>query len=511
MTLTLPNIHEYTAVHGLMRLLQHQNNYPDPGSGAHVLSAQARNLLGPNIPDVMVGYTVAMQYNLFGDYPFTKDIAPSAVFTALFGLVLVAHLTIFTINYSRGHYFWPQIGFIIYAICRLLGFALRIAWSHDLSNTGIGVTGEVFLILPTVLLPSYNLILAQRIFTWRHPVGGSRRLFWNLMLTLYAVVAGVVAMTIVASTCMNIYLLGAPNFQRYIHVIQASSILIITYSLTAVALIALAFFFKPTRKDENLCTYQPWWIESFSPFYFVRKGEPQEAAMSFLKRNHNHRFAIRVIAATHHHYKMVKGLTTERGDLTHNTSMMIIAATTLIILIGAILRSVVCFQARIMYERSAVGSAAMMYVWWGGLEIVVNILYLVGRVDLRFYRPDRLPKHIQHINTAEQSLYPSEIESTVDIDEHGRVIESGNHSIKEEDYDTDKTNESRNSGDTDEFYFYDGPAAGGEDTSFSSPESQYVPDINGQKGSRASQLARKKPQLPYPNNEKSDAESDFQF
>ena len=32
-----------------------------------------------------------------------------------------------------------------------------------------------------------------------------------------------------------------------------------------------------------------------------------------MKRNSNHRHAIRVIAATHHHYKMVKGLSNERG------------------------------------------------------------------------------------------------------------------------------------------------------------------------------------------------------
>ena len=32
-----------------------------------------------------------------------------------------------------------------------------------------------------------------------------------------------------------------------------------------------------------------------------------------MKRNSNHRHATRVIAATHHHFKMVKGLSTERG------------------------------------------------------------------------------------------------------------------------------------------------------------------------------------------------------
>lgn len=75
----------------------------------------------------------------------------------------------------------------------------------------------------------------------RHPVGGSRKLFWGFMLALYAVVAGVIAMTIVAAAGLQIYLLGEPNYHRYVKVIQASSILIILYSLTSISLLGLAF------------------------------------------------------------------------------------------------------------------------------------------------------------------------------------------------------------------------------------------------------------------------------
>ncbi|KAF6044561.1 hypothetical protein FOB58_004846 [Candida parapsilosis] len=311
----LSNPHVYTPIHGIITLLQYQNNYPHVSSGAGPLAFQARNLLGNKIPDVFVHYSTAIQFNLFGSYAQHYDIAPSIAFTVLYSIVTVLYILLFSFNYSRGHYFWPGIGFIIYGIFRVLGFAIRIQWVRDLSITGVGVASEVFLILPQVLLTSFNLILAQRIFTWRHPVGGSRKLFWGFMLALYAVVAGVIAMTIVAAAGIQVYLLGGPNYYRYVKVVQASSILIILYSLTSISLIGLAFFFKPTRKDENLYTYQPWWIKSFSPLYFVKKGEPQEAGASFLKRNHNHRYAIRVIAATHHHYKTGQGLSNERGDL----------------------------------------------------------------------------------------------------------------------------------------------------------------------------------------------------
>ncbi|KAL6451205.1 hypothetical protein SBY92_002544 [Candida maltosa Xu316] len=470
-----------------MTLLKYQNNYPADGTGARTLAKQARNLLGPKIPPIMVEYSTATQLSLFGDYPDMSDIGPSILFIVLFAVIAVLHLTLFSINYSRGHYFWLSLGWVFYAVIRFLGFALRIVWAHDLSYTDVGITSEVFLILPTVLIASFNLILAQRIFTWRHPVGGSRRLFWNLMLGLYALVSGIVAMTIVASGGLNIYLLSEANYARYKKVVMCTSILIILYSLTAVALVLLAWFFQPTRKDENLYTYQPWWIESFSPFYFVQKGAPQQAAASFLKRNHNHRHAIRVIAATHHHYNVVKGLSNERGDLKHNVSLMIIGVTTIIILISSILRSVVCFQGRMKYDAAPVGSAPVMYVFWGALEVAVNLVYIIGRVDLRFYRPDRLPKDVRNIITAEQSLNPSEYEDD-DMSAFEKVTMRNTPPRKEH------FEDNLNDEDDDDFYFPTEDGDNHEGFDFNNDD-----------------LKKSKNSLPYPYKEKDDDDSEFRF
>ncbi|CUM66159.1 uncharacterized protein PRCAT00003817001 [Priceomyces carsonii] len=401
----------YTATHGLMQLLRYQNNYPSPSTGSQVNADQAHALLG-GIPPVMLQYSTNMQINLFGDYPTHKDYAPSAIFAAVFGIIMILHLVIFLVNYSRGHYFWLSLGWSFYGLCRFVGFVMRPIWAKDLSRTRIGISDEVFLILPSIFLVSFNLILAQRLFTWRHPVGGSRRLFWAIMIGLYIFVCGVVAMTIVASAVPYLYFLSGEVFSRYQKTVKCSAILIILYSLTSIALIALSYFFKPTTKDENLYTYQPWWIESFSPFYFVKKNAAQEAEETFMKRNHNHRHAIRVIAATHHHNNMVEGLTNERGDLKHNISLCIISISTLFIFLGAVLRAVVVFQGNVKMNASPVGSPVMMYIFWGLLETIINVMYLVGRVDLRFYRPDRLPQKVRAIITAEQSLEPSIMEYT---------------------------------------------------------------------------------------------------
>ncbi|KAG7192218.1 uncharacterized protein KQ657_001936 [Scheffersomyces spartinae] len=405
---------EYTAVHGLMQLMRYQNNYPNLMSGVDKLSAQAKNLFGPNPPPVLIDYALQYQMNLFGDYPTSKDVVPSAIFSAVFGIIAIIHLGIFSINYSRGHYFWLSLGWAFYAIMRTIGWILRIVWSKDLTRTGLGIADEVLLLIPAVLLIAFNLILAQRIFTWRHPVGGSRKLFWAFMMILYVLVIGVIAMCIVGSAVPYLYFLSTAAVSRYQKVVEAAMILLCLYSLTAVSLLGLAYFLKPTRRDESLYTYQPWWIESFAPTYFVRKGAEKEAAVSFLKRNRNQRNAIRVIAATHHHYKQVHGVTNERGALGHNVSLGIVSISTVLILIGCILRTVVVFEKRYQMNSGPATKPVAMYIAWGLFEFIINAMYIIGRVDLRFYRPNKLPNNVRDINTADQThVIPSDDELEV--------------------------------------------------------------------------------------------------
>lgn len=401
-------------MHGLFLLLQAVNNGADMGTGITKVKVQAINLLGSRLPQPLLTFAIGRQNNLLGSYPTRKDLAPSIIFSVLFFLVALMHLVIWIINFKRGHYFWLSLVWVAYCAMRIVGFALRAYWCTDILQVGAGIASEIFLIIPSMVLVSFNLILAQRLFTWRHPVGGNRMLFWNIMFALYFIVCLVVAMTIVAAAVPYLYFLSYHAYRSYKIVVMVSSVLIILYSLTSISLIGLSYFFKPTRKDENLYTYQPWWIESFHPFYFVQPHAAQKAEETFMKRNHNHRHSKRVIAATHHHYNMVQGLTNERGELGHNTSLMILCVTTLLIFVGAILRAISNFQARISAEATIVCEPVAIYIVWGAFEIIVNLLYIVGRVDLRFYRPDILPAKVRAIITAEQSYYPSDNEDEME-------------------------------------------------------------------------------------------------
>ena len=417
-----------TASAGLLHLLNYLYDTPNKGTGVANIIIVGENLLGPHLPPALISYVIGIQNNLFGSYPTRTDIAPSIVFAVVFGVLLLFHLLIFIINTSRGHYFWISLAWIVYCIFRVIGFSLQASWATDVTVLAKGLTAEVFNIVASMIIVTFNLMLTQRLFTWRHPVGGSRKLFWFFMLALYAIVLVIIAITIMASFIPYLYYLSTPAYVAWQRVVMASVVLIILYSLTSVALLALSYW-APTSKDERLYTFQPWWIESFSTFYFVKKNAAQEAEATFMKRNSNHRHAIRVIAATHHHYKMVEGLSNERGDLKHNISMGLIIFSTLAILMGALFRAVIVFQGRLHRNAISLEKPVVMYICWGLLEFIVNVLYIVFRVDLRFYRPDILPAAVRAIITAQQSRLQSRLQSQVqtayasDNEDEGSFIE----------------------------------------------------------------------------------------
>ncbi|WPK25388.1 hypothetical protein PUMCH_002701 [Australozyma saopauloensis] len=406
----------FPAIKGLAYFLLSLLNGAGEGTGIKTMLKWAKNITGEDISPILIDYYISIQYNLFGGYPNKSDFVPSIVFTVIFAVLMLLHLLVFGINTSRGHHFIISLVWSLNCAAKLVGFALRAVWAKDITQLNVGLTSEILLIIPSIIFASFDLILAQRLFTWRHPVGGSRKLFWGVMLLLYAVVAILVGITIAAAFIPYLYTLSPKAYSSWKRVNMFTSVMVIVYSLTAMALIGLSYLFPPTAKDENLYTYQPWWIESFAPFYFVEPGAAQKAEETFMKRNHNHRHAIRVIAATHHHYNMVEGLTNKRGTLKHNVSMALICTTTVLIFIGSIGRAISLFQNRLSRHASSVCNPVFMYICWGGFEALINVLYLVGRVDLRFYRPDILPIKVRQIITAEQSHYVSEAEES-DTDE----------------------------------------------------------------------------------------------
>lgn len=423
--MTRDYVDHYGTVSQILTLFLHIGSDKPGGAydrtGMSHLIGYITGLLGYKIPTGFINYALGKQIALTGGYPEANEVVPSLICAAGYGIVMLLHIILFFVNFRRGHYFYLSLAWALVCCCRVLGFALRAAWSQKIYALNTALALEFFLIFATIVTVSFNLMLAQRLFTWRHPVGGSRRLFWVIMLGLYAAVLVIAGCTIFTHFIPYFYFLSKHTFNQYWAFVQTTSIVVPLYILCAMILIILSVW-TPTSNDENLYTYQPWWIESFSPTYFVRKGAAQDAEQTFMKRNRQARHAIRVIAATHHYYNSVEGLTNQRGTLKHNWSFIIIVVSTLLNLVGALGRCVLVMENKDVAHSNGAVKSLFIYLTWGFLEWAVQVMYLVGRVDLRFYRPDRLPQIVRDIISGNTLVFGSR-RTSVDVSQD--VSETG--------------------------------------------------------------------------------------
>lgn len=406
----------------LLGLFKIMTNGAAFGTGSMKLMVMAKQLVGgffggslPSgvaLPTRLIAMVKDYQPAIFGDYPDSSDVAPCAVFLSIFTIITAIHTWLFIKNRSLGHKFYVSLGLAIYSLIRTLSFILRLAWAENFLNLDLGLTATIFLVLSTIFLPSLNLILAQRYFTWKHPLYGSHKSFTSVMYIIYSLLCGVVVMTIIAAVVQTKYLLSQHHFKMTKQVLQASSVLVLIYSAIAALLVVVAFIIPPTKRDQQVLTYQPYWIKSFAWNYFVPKGAARAEAQ-LVSEDQKH--AIRVINSSSYHYETTHDASEHQGDkqLHHTSSVFIIAFTTLLLFIADIFRTISTFIEQYQASQSWIFNHSVMYVMFGVLEVIVNITYIVGRIDLRFYKPDSLRS---------VSLKPSGKSETSDSEE--KVIES---------------------------------------------------------------------------------------
>jgi hypothetical protein len=385
---------------GLFKIL---SNGAALGTGSKQLLKIAKKLISGFFGNFPIGDSIAVptrllnlvadyQPAIFGGYPDHKDIAPSAIFMTIFFFLSIAHAGLYFKNRSLGHNFVISLGLSFYAICRMLGFLLRVVWSKDITNIDVGLASNIFVVIPTTMLPSLNLILAQRFFTWKHPIYGSHKVFQTMMYIIYSLVVGVIVMTIIAASVQINYFLGDSHFKMVQRVIEASSVLVVIYSLASIVLVLAAYVIPPTSQDKQVLTFQPTWVKSFKFTYFVTKGAAkQEAAAVPDEQKH----AIRVInSSPYHHETINQDSTPEEGaaELKHHHSIYIISFSTLVLFISDMFRCVSTFIKQYNMEHSWIFDPVVMYVMFGLLEFLVNLAFIFGRIDLRFYKPDAFKK-----------------------------------------------------------------------------------------------------------------------
>ncbi|CAO2655480.1 Nn.00g105440.m01.CDS01 [Neocucurbitaria sp. VM-36] len=183
-----------------------------------------------------------------GQHPnVVQDIAPSAIFLALYILSGVCHQVTFQRNRRRGHKFpmsWAMFGF---AMARMGTMVMRIAWATRPDNGSVALAATIFAFLGVLVIYIVVLLLSLRVFRARQP-----RLGWNVWLgkgikimygVLLIVTLVVVPFGIVAGFTRDPEMLNACAW-----ITKAGVLFFFLFNLIAPVLYLLALFL-PRPKD----------------------------------------------------------------------------------------------------------------------------------------------------------------------------------------------------------------------------------------------------------------------
>lgn len=344
--------------------------------------------------------------NLFGGYPCeSKDVAPSALFVAIFGLITVAYFYIFIKNYRRGQVFWPSFGLGVYALIRVIGFGLRIKWAENVTDIDVAITSSVFSFVPALYISIINMLFGHRIFTWRHPETGNAVWFNTFMNTTYCMVVPFIVIAIVSQAVPAVHYLSEEANLKCVRLMQAMSVLNSLFPFAGLILIAFAYIFPPGTLDHQFgkfhkkgtketlpYTISATWIENTGMFYFPKKG----SQFKFLDTQPEGK-AVRIIPSIN---EPAGGFYSVHHGGVHTNGPRMISNVVLIAVTSVLLSVVSCFRSASTFLQVAhmdgihdsgshwVYSGWLFYLTMGAFEVIVNVLYLILRVDLRFYIPD---------------------------------------------------------------------------------------------------------------------------
>ena len=260
------------------------------------------------------------------------DVPITAVFLALFICGAIAHMTILQTNLRRGHKFLMSGMMFGFCMARITTCTMRIVWAERPTKIPIAIAAQVFVAAGVVLLFVVNVIFAQRIIRAAHPNTGWHPLFSKAFIALYVLIVITLAMLITA-VVQSFYTLNE-NTRRIDHDIQL-------YGQTFYTVVA------------------------FLPFPLVLGG------LVIPRKTRIEKF----------------------GSGRFRTKIYILLLASALLTLGSAFRAGINYKTPRPLDRPAwYHSKPCFYLFNFTVEILVLILYVIVRVDTRFYVPDGAKK-----------------------------------------------------------------------------------------------------------------------
>ena len=140
------------------------------------------------------------------------DVPTTSVFLFLYILAAAGHMTILQINLRRGHKFLMSGLLFGFCMARVVTCIMRIVWACYPTNVRVAIAATIFVSAGVLLLFLINLLFAQRIVRAAHPhFGWHRALHW-VFIVLYVLIV-VMLVVVITATVQSFYTLN-PNTHR---------------------------------------------------------------------------------------------------------------------------------------------------------------------------------------------------------------------------------------------------------------------------------------------------------
>ncbi|KAK9491632.1 hypothetical protein V1508DRAFT_421474 [Lipomyces doorenjongii] len=312
---------------------------------------------------------------VFGDYPLRKDdIAGSVVCIVCFFVLAVTNMTIFRRNLARGHKFVPSGAMFGLCMARIVTFSMRLAYTTHPSNVNISIAASIFIAAGVVILFVLNVVFSQRVFTAQHPslayVGS---LFFNIMKMYYI---SIIAFLIVLIVSTGVFYHTNSTVMKGIS--QFRKVAMVYFTLAAfmpILIVTAAYAIPRSERDKTWPVHYAHWVGKYSGVYSPDPRNMPSATDFYSEiRDGDNRTPVHVIPPS------------DRGA--REVSLALIIVPSVILTFATAVRAASSFVTAEEIFKPWFDYRVTMYLCIALTEISVEITWIIGRVDLRFYIPD---------------------------------------------------------------------------------------------------------------------------
>ncbi|KAK9387843.1 hypothetical protein V1515DRAFT_600475 [Lipomyces mesembrius] len=312
---------------------------------------------------------------VFGDYPLRKDdIAGPVVCIVCFFVLAVTNMTIFRRNSARGHKFVPSGAMFGLCMARIVTFSMRLAYTTHPSNVNISIAASVFIAAGVVILFILNILFSQRVFTSQHPsrayVGS---LFYNIMKMYYiSIIAFLIVLVVITGVFYH------TNTTVMKGIAQFRKVAMVYFTIAAfmpILIVTAAYAIPRSEQDRTWPVHYAHWIGKYSGVYSPDLRD-MPSATDFYSEIHDgdNRTPVHVIPPS------------DRGA--RKVSLALIIVPSIVLTFVTAVRTTSSFVSAEEILKPWYDYRVTMYLCIALAELSVEITWIIGRVDLRFYIPD---------------------------------------------------------------------------------------------------------------------------